>query len=232
MGVGDEETLDFRLAEVEDFGAPGLVLALAGVRVLVAGFAVELVKPVGVLREVGGDPVHDDPDAVPVALVDEVHKVCRGAVPRCTGVVTADLIAPGPVEGVLGEGHEFDVGVAHVRHIGDQFVGQGPVGEVVAVFVESPGAGVDFVNIDGPVVNAGGSPFLQPLVVVPVIAVVELVELTGGAGTGLHVVPIGVRFHDGPAVSGLDGILVNRVLLHGTFRGDALPDAVGDALHG
>ena len=231
VGVRDEEALDFRLAEVEDLGAPGLVLAFAGVRVLVAGLAVELEEAVGVLREVGGDPVEDDPDAVLVALVDEVHEVGRCAVPGSGGVVAADLIAPGPVEGVLGEGHEFDVRVAHVGDVRNEFVRESAVRVQVAVFIDFPGTGMHFIDVDGHVVDAGGGAVLEPLVIVPGVAVVDVIEFRGCPGSRLHMIAVGVGLHDGASVSRLDGILIGGILFDGAVGSRGFPDAVGDLLH-
>ena len=71
-GRGEEEGAHLRPAEVEHVGPPFLVLPLPGVGVLIGGAAVEVVQPEGVPGEVGGDPVHDDPNPRLMELVDEI----------------------------------------------------------------------------------------------------------------------------------------------------------------
>ena len=51
---------------------PLLVLPLPGVGVLVGGGAVEVVQAEGVPGEVGGDPVHNDPNPRLMELVNEI----------------------------------------------------------------------------------------------------------------------------------------------------------------
>ena len=100
----EEEGPDLAAAIVEDVGAPVGVGPLAGVGVFVGGGAVELVETEGVTGEVGGDPVHDDADARLVKLVDEVFQVIGDAEAAGGGEVAGALVAPGGVQGVLGDG--------------------------------------------------------------------------------------------------------------------------------
>ena len=92
--VGDEEGADLVAAEIEYAGTPFLMLALAPVGILIGRRAVKAVETVGVLREMGGNPVHDNADAVLMEYVDELHEVLRLAVTRGRRIVAADLIAP------------------------------------------------------------------------------------------------------------------------------------------
>jgi hypothetical protein len=72
--AGDQEVAHLVAAVVEDQGAPVLVLALAGVGVLVEGGAVEPRQAAVVLGEVGGHPVEITPMPLLVAVVHEVLK--------------------------------------------------------------------------------------------------------------------------------------------------------------
>ena len=49
---------------------------------------------------------------------------------------------------MLHDGHQFDVRVAHLLHVGNQLVGQFAIGEPAISFVgfAAPGAEVNFVN--------------------------------------------------------------------------------------
>ena len=61
---------------------------------LVEGGAVEAPQCPGVLREVGGNPVHQDADAGLVQGVDEVTEFIGCAEPSGRRVVGGDLVAP------------------------------------------------------------------------------------------------------------------------------------------
>jgi len=137
-GGGQQEALDLAAAVVEHAGAPAQMLALARVLVLIAARAVEVAQTVGVLAEVGGHPVEDDGHALLVHLVHKVHEVLGRAVAARRGKVARDLIAPGRVEGILGDGHQLHAVVAEVRHVCRQLVGEGAVVVERAVFAPAP----------------------------------------------------------------------------------------------
>ena len=70
VGGGEQEGAHLVAGIVKDHGAPVLVLALAGVGVLICRRAVELVETEAVLGEVGGYPVQNDAHARLVELVN------------------------------------------------------------------------------------------------------------------------------------------------------------------
>ena len=117
-GGGEEEGADLAAAIVKDVGAPVGVGALAGVGVFIGGGAVELVEAKGIPGEVGGDPVHDDTDTRLMELVDEVFQIIGDAEAAGGGEVAGALVAPGGIQGVLGDGEELYMGEAHLLHIG------------------------------------------------------------------------------------------------------------------
>ena len=83
--VAEEEVADLGAAVVEDLGAPVAVLAQPRVGVLVEMGAVEVAQAVQVVGEVGGHPVEDHADAVPVQVIDEVGEVVGRAVAARSG---------------------------------------------------------------------------------------------------------------------------------------------------
>ena len=107
--VAEQEVADLGPAVVEDLGAPVAVLAEPRVGMLVEMRAVEVAQAVRVVGEVGGDPVEDHAVAVPVHGVDEVGEVVGRAESRRRGEVADRLVAPAPVERVLGDRHQLDV---------------------------------------------------------------------------------------------------------------------------
>jgi hypothetical protein len=171
--VADEEVRHFVSTVIEDQGAPLGMLSLPRVRVLVEMRAVEEGEAVGVPRKVGRDPVQDDADAVPVEAVDEVHEVLRRAVAARRGEVAEDLVAPGAVERVLRDGHELDVGVAHVAHVGSEPLGELAVPEEAMALLghPHPGAEVHLVDGDRAVRRLPPLPLRHPRGIIPGVAV-------------------------------------------------------------
>jgi hypothetical protein len=127
-GVGAEEGGDLGALGVEGEGAPLVVLAAARIGVLVEAGAVETREAVGVFREMRGHPVHDDAEAGAVGGIDEVAKIVGRAETRGGREKAGDLITPGAVEGMLGDGQQLKVRVAHFADVGDELVGDLAVG--------------------------------------------------------------------------------------------------------
>ena len=227
-GGGEQEALHLRPAVVEYAGAPGGVLALAHIGVLIAGGTVKLIQAVLVLAEVGGHPVQNDAHALLVHIVHKEHEVLRGAVAAGGRKVAGALVAPAGVVGVLGDGQQLDEVEAHLLHIGGQRQGQVPVIEHVPIFMGAPGAQMDLVDVQGGVVNGLLAPGLLPGAVVP-LEVLQAVELAGGAGAGLGVEGVGVGLQMGRAVGAGDGKFVGVIDVSAGNK--AFPDALGDLLH-
>ncbi len=171
--VRDQEVAHLATAEVEDVGAPVHLLAALGVGVLVERGPVEAGQRPLVLGEVRGHPVDDDADAGLVQLVDQVAELVGGAEARGGREVAGDLVAPGPAERVLGDGHQLDVGVAQPADVLDELVGHLDVGQALP-----PGAEVHLVDAHRRGVRLRAGALLQPRVVVP--GVVGLVDDAGG----------------------------------------------------
>ena len=234
QSAGDQEALHFVHAEVEDHGAPFLVLAAAGVGVLIAGLAVEHIQAELVLGEVRGHPVHDDADAGVVHLVHKGHQVLGGAVAAGGGKVARHLVAPAAVEGVFHDGQQLDVGVAHLGDVGDQQVGQlgvvvGHIGAVLLLF-HLPAAGVHLVDVHGAVDEILGLLRLLPGGVGPVKAG-QVVDLAAVGRPGLGVEGVGVGLKDQVPGPGGDAVLVDVEFLHA--RDEQFPDGSAvDLLHG
>ena len=170
QGVGEEVVPDLGTAVVEDERSPVGVPALARVGVVVEVGAVEEGEAVGVLREVGGDPVDEHAYPRPVEGVDETLEVVRRAEPARRGEETQRLVAPRAVEGVLGGRQELDVGVAHLCDVGDELLGELAVSVVGAVGVPLPGAQMHLVGRHRGVEGGPGFASFHPGGVVPLVA--------------------------------------------------------------
>lgn len=157
------------------------------------------------------DPVQDHPDAVPVELVHQIHEIFRLPIPAGGSEIPGGLVPPGPVKGIFTQGHEFHMGIAHVLHIGHQGIRQFPVAQEAAVFMTPPAAGVDFVDVHGPMVGIVFCPALLPGSVPP--PVVQGSHHRSGVRPQLGPESIGIRLQDGFPGSGDDGIFIQ-----GPFR--------------
>ncbi|OPZ67730.1 MAG: hypothetical protein BWY83_02530 [bacterium ADurb.Bin478] len=126
--IGDQKIAHFVAAVIENQRAPILVLALARVRVLVQMRAIEPGQTMAVAREMGGNPIDDHADVVGVQIIDEILKILRRAETGSGRIITGDLIPPGSVQRMLGNGQKLHVGVAHSEQILGELVRQLPIG--------------------------------------------------------------------------------------------------------
>ncbi len=117
QGVGDQEAAHLVAAVVEDQRAPVHVAALARDRRARRG-GCRRTRPGRSCRgEMRRHPVEDHADAALVQVVDEPGEILGRAVAVGRGEEARHLVAPGAVEGVLGDGHQLDVGEAHLRRV-------------------------------------------------------------------------------------------------------------------
>ena len=114
--------------------------ALLRIVMLVERGAVEAAEPVRIVGEMPGHPVQDDGEPGAVAGIDQGGEIGRGAEAAGRREQAGRLIAPGAVERMLADRQEFDVGEAHVAHIGRQLLRQLAVGEPAAALVAAAGA--------------------------------------------------------------------------------------------
>ena len=242
QGVGHEEGANLAAAIVELVGVPvGMDL------VLVEHAAVEVGQALGVGAEAAAHPVEDHADAGLVAGIDEVHELARVAVAGRGGVVAGGLVAPGAVERVLVDGHDLDVGVAHLLDVLDELVGEvvvgvhdaalrgervagAGIGAVLAglalglVTVATPAAQVHLEDVERLGEHVAMGALLEVVGVLPGVAV-EVEGARGGAGDLLGVEAVRVGLVELAPVVALDEVLVERALLDAGNK--ALPDATG-----
>src|SRR5690606_29250540 len=122
--------------------------ALARIGVLVKMSAVEVGQAVLVRGEMRGDPVQNHADAVTVQDIDEVHEVLRAAVTRRRREIARSLIAPRPVERVLGNGQQLDVREALLPDVVGQLMRSIAIAQKVAARIASPGTEMNLIDGD------------------------------------------------------------------------------------
>src|SRR5882724_6830480 len=107
-------------AKIENERAPILMFTFARIFVFVKSRAVKTGKRPVVTRDMGGDPIDNDADARLVEGIDEELEIFRRAVAASGSIETGNLIAPGRVICVFGNGKKFDVRETHLFHVGNQ----------------------------------------------------------------------------------------------------------------
>jgi hypothetical protein len=220
QGVGEEEGAHLGPAVVEHEGAPVRVLAPAGVAVLVERSAVEAGQAPLVAGEVGGHPVDDHPDAALVEVVDEPAEVVGVAEARGRREVPGDLVAPGGLEGVLGDGQQLDVGEPEVAHVVGQQGGQLPVGQEPAVGPAAPRPQVHLVDAEPVAQRVPLRTGRHPLPVGPLVS--------GREGDAGHAALVLGQLRHGVAALAHDAVgALDRVLVPGQGA-DALDHAGPD----
>src|ERR1700736_3775106 len=122
-----------------------------------------------IFREMSRNPVDDDADPVLVATIDKMPELIR--VPKSAGgsVVAGYLIAPGPIEGMLGHRHQFEVCVTQVLHIRDQTICELDIAEIPVPFFRDAGprSEVNLIDADRLFVPLLRFPGLDPFVIAP-----------------------------------------------------------------
>jgi len=103
--------------------APVTMFALAWISVCVQLSSIEQSQTMRILREMSRNPVDNDADSVFVASIDKMPKLVGIPESARRGEVSGHLVAPGSIEGMLGNRHQFEVCVTQVLHIRDQTIG-------------------------------------------------------------------------------------------------------------
>ena len=202
-GAGNQEARHLIAPIIEYARAPLAVLALARVCVFIARLPIEFIQAVGILWEVRRHPVENHADACLMALIDKIHEVVRRTVAGGDRKIAGYLIAPGAVEGMLHHGHELDMRIAHFGEIGDDIVGKLAVIKQIVIGIPPPGARMDFIDIDGTVVDNDLLLLLLPGLVAPFIAT-QIINFGSSAGARFHMYAVRVAFHQLPAVVSQD----------------------------
>src|SRR6202045_5272469 len=102
--VGDQEGTYFGPTEVEAQRAPIEVFSLSGIGVFVKPCSVKLGQSKRVFGEMARNPVQNDSNALFVAAIDKMTKLVRISKTAGRRVVAGDLVTPGTIERVLGNG--------------------------------------------------------------------------------------------------------------------------------
>src|SRR3712207_1625341 len=116
-------------------------------------------------------------------LIDEVLKILRRTEPARRRKVPGYLVPPRAIERVLHYRHKLHVGIAHVRSITYQLVGNFAVSKVPVAFFRYPPPRTQVHLVNRVRLILTGSfifPVLHPLLILPLVAAIPYHR--GGAG--------------------------------------------------
>ena len=77
-----------------------------------------------VAGEMRWNPVEQHTNIVLMAIVHKVHEILGRAIAAGGRIIARHLVAPRAVIGILGDAHQFDMGVAQIPHIGYELMRQ------------------------------------------------------------------------------------------------------------
>ena len=231
--IADEEVLDLIFTVIKYLGAPVRMLPLPGIPIFKKGFAVKVSQAMGVLGEVGRNPVQYDAYAVFMQVVYEIHELFRRAVAGGGGKVSRHLISPGAVKWVFRNAHQLHMGIAHLLYISCQLMGSLCVCIKAVPFRPvpfAPGTQMHFVNAHGQLLRICLGPLLNPCAVSPGKAL-DIGCDRGCAGAVFRAESKGIRLVENLAGLGGNGKFIELSQLHARIKN--LPDAgFGDTFHG
>ena len=239
QSVGDEEGLHLGTAHVKAAGTPSFMLHTVPSLVFVQGTTVKLVQAVTVLREMGRHPVQNDAYAGAMHGINEILKILRSTETAGGRIVSRYLVSPGAVEGMLHHGHQFHVGIAHLRQIGSQHIRDIAVVHIVftilhgGIVLRMPGAQMHLVDIHReriemallfPTADLGVFLSLShPFPVLPVVGDIRA-DYRGTVRKRLVLPGIGIGFHK-RAPSPADRIFIIGSFQRGTTDDGGFPHA-------
>ena len=135
-------------------------------------------------------------------VIHESLKVIRRPVAACGRIIARHLVAPGGVEGMFHDRHQFHMGIAHLLHVFRQLLGDLPVVvelapvDSLAVFIclhglLHPGTEMHLINRHGRFCFPDGLALLHPAGILPLVRV-NVPDNGSRVGAQLREVPIGV----------------------------------------
>ena len=190
-----------------------LTLSWIGVRVQVG--AIKKIQPRAVFGEMGRHPIKQHANIVLMALVDEIHQVCRGAKTTGRTIKAQYLISPRSIQRMLGYRHQLNVGKAHFHNIGNQLVGQLAIGQVTRspLFIGffAPGTEMYFVDRNRLIKELMLGAVAHPIIITPLVTI-KVNHHRSCFGALLHRETVGIGFIKAIAVFGHKTIFIDCIL--------------------
>ena len=193
--VGNQEILHLIFPVVKNLCPPVRMLSLPWIGILKQSAAVEICQTMGILREMSRNPVEDYSDTVLMELIDHIVKILGRSVARRRRVVAGNLIAPGPVKGMLRNSDQLDMSIVHIQKIlGNSVCKLAVIIEalVVSAGVAHPRTDMALINSNGRFFQIRRVPLLHPRLIRP-DQLRDIRSNGSGTGTKLTVIREGIR---------------------------------------
>ena len=202
---------------------------LLHILILVAEGPVKFIESVGILGKMGRHPVQNNPDVVLMHDIHKFHELFRFPIPGGRGKVSAGLITPGGIIGILHHRQQFHMSISHLLEIGRQLLRGLYIVKRLVGGIPPPGTQMHLIDIHRFLQIVTLGTLLQPLCIVPLVSL-QIIQFGGGGRARLHMVGIGIRFQTNLPAGGLDAVFID---LHGLKLGNiTFPHPVfGDTFH-
>ncbi len=109
QGIGQQEVAYLAATIVKDKRTPAFMFAYTRVGVFIEVRTIEVAEGMAIFGEMRRNPVQDDTDILLVHVVHEILEILGSAVAARRRVVAGDLVAPGGIQGVLGDGQQLNM---------------------------------------------------------------------------------------------------------------------------
>ena len=133
-------------AIVKALGVPGRMVTLGTVMEELPGGAIKHIDTFcGILDGMGVYHIQQNPQPHAVGGIDQIFQIFRLTKPGGSSVEIGDLIAKGTVVGMLHDGHKLDGVVTGFLDMGENIIGEFPIGADFSLFLGH--AYMGFINI-------------------------------------------------------------------------------------
>src|SRR4029077_9325501 len=109
--------------------------------------AVEMRKPMRIIREMARNPIEQHSETGAVTGLDQRGKIGGAAEPAGRREQTGRLISPRAVERMLADRQEFDMGKSQIADIGRQLVGELAIAQPASILrATAPGTQMHLID--------------------------------------------------------------------------------------
>ena len=152
QSICNQEIGYFIFTVIKYLSTPVGMLPFSGIRIFIKRLSIEIGKAMGIFRKMSRYPVQNNADAFFVQIIDKIHEFLRCPVTGGRSEISGYLVSPGTIIGMLGDSHQFDMGVTHHFNIISQLMRRFHVSVITVFFLAVflfPGTNMYFVDGHG-----------------------------------------------------------------------------------
>src|SRR5665648_544624 len=110
--ICDEKAYHFSFFKIKVKRTPLFILP-----VFVNCPTIKFTQSMGVFTKVSWYPVKNNAYPCKVELINKIHEIFRSAKSARAGIITSHLISPRTIKRMFHNGHQFKMGISHLKHI-------------------------------------------------------------------------------------------------------------------